>query len=91
MEYTHEQAQMLHDTMEEYEGRKEEKEMEYCGANVREVIETHYPELFNVIAWFNFEDCCDLEDWLNQKTHFVFTGDQWESYTLDLISEGEDE
>ena len=87
MEYTHEQAQRLYDNMEPNEGKKE-KDV-YCGANVREVIETHYPELFNVVCKFNFEDHCDLEDWLNQKTHFVFTGYQWESYTLDLISEGE--
>ena len=67
----------------------EPKAIEYCGSTARTVMETYYPDLFDAICRYDFEDYTDFEDWLNQKTHFKFDGNsnQWESWTLDLISQ----
>ena len=91
MEYTHEQAQRLYDNMEPNEGK--DKEPEYCGPTAKDVAMIHYTEFYEIMVKYDMANDFDWHDWLYGKTHFMYNAfdAQWESYTLDLISEGEDE
>jgi hypothetical protein len=68
-----------------------EKEPEYFERNPYTVVKTHYPDLMDSARILGIELEFDWEDWINQKTHFKYDGHakQWESYTLELLSEGE--
>lgn len=70
------------------QAEEKESEIEYTAATAREVIETYYKELFDVMCKYDLEDSCDLVEWVTEETHFTYNDGQWESHTLDLISQG---
>ena len=53
----------------------------------KEVVEVYYKELFDMFEKYDVE--VDLEDWITEKTHFVYCVrvGQWEAHTLELLSE----
>lgn len=86
MTYTHSQAQRDYDNMEPNEGQGED--MDYVRETAREVVEGYYKNLWMELEIYELWDHIDLEDWLNEKTHFKYVDKQWESNTLELLSEG---
>ena len=65
-------------------------EMEYFGPTAKDVAMIHYTNLYETLWEHDIVNTFDFEDWLNNKTHFEYNkqDSQWESYTLDLLSEG---
>ena len=64
--------------------------MEYTASDEVEVVKNHYTTMYNALEAMDALDNFDFAEWVESKTHFVFTKDgTYESYTTDLISEGE--
>jgi len=62
----------------------------YVQETVDDVVKVYYSSIYTYLEMYDFLDHVDLEDWLIEKTHFVYCTrvGQWESRTLDLISQG---